>query len=95
MSVRRLRRLAHKLLSEDGKREGRLSGLSLSDLHERINTWVTSATAKQIGQLPEILTKLGADGAGERLQNKLQRISSHLTELCALGNEVDGDFMLG
>lgn len=79
----------HKLPSEDGKRQGGVSVLSLSDLHARINTWVASATADQIRQLPAILTKTGANGAGERLQNKLTRVDSNIKELCDLGNEVD------
>ncbi|XP_076610949.1 tumor necrosis factor receptor superfamily member 6B [Chaetodon auriga] len=93
--IRRLRRIVHKLPSEDCKRQGKKSGLSLSDLHKRINAWVSSATATQIRQLPAILTKTGADGAGERLQNKLQRIDSRLPELCAFGNEVDVVLRLG
>lgn len=88
--IRRLRRIVHKLPSENGKRRGKTSGLTFSDFHKRINAWVSSATATQIRQLPAILTKAGADGAGERLQNKLQRINSGLNDLCGSGNEVDG-----
>lgn len=95
VSLRRLRRVVHRLPSEDGKREGRTSGLNLSELHERINTWVTSATAEQIRQLPEILAKTGADNTSERLKKKLQRIESRLQDVCAFGNEVDVDFVLG
>ncbi|XP_070777875.1 tumor necrosis factor receptor superfamily member 6B [Enoplosus armatus] len=89
MPLRRLRQIVHKLPSEGGRRQGGTSGLNVSDLRARINTWVASAPAQQIRQLPAALTKTGASGAGERLQNKLQRIDSHLNELCPLGNEVD------
>ncbi|XP_028452962.1 tumor necrosis factor receptor superfamily member 6B isoform X2 [Perca flavescens] len=89
MTLRRLRQVVHKLPSEDGKRQPGASGLDLSELHARINTWVASASANQIRQLPEILAKSGANSAGERLKSKLQRIDSNLRQLCALGNEVD------
>ncbi|XP_075938513.1 tumor necrosis factor receptor superfamily member 11B-like [Anarhichas minor] len=92
INIRRLRRILHKLPSEDGKKQG-ASGLALSDIHVRINKWVASATASQIRQLPSIVTKTGADRAGERLQNKLQRIDSTLKELCDLRNEVDVNVM--
>ncbi|XP_039675752.1 tumor necrosis factor receptor superfamily member 6B-like isoform X2 [Perca fluviatilis] len=89
MTLRRLRQVVHKLPSEDGKKQAGASGLNLSELHARINTWVASASANQIRQLPEILAKTGANGASERLKSKLQRIDSNLKQLCALGNEVD------
>ena len=95
MTIRRLRRIVQKLPSEDGKRQGGVSGLSLSDLHAQLNSWVASATASQIRQLPAILTKTGANGAGERLQNKLLRIDSSMKALCDLGNEVDVIVMSG
>lgn len=95
MTIRRLRRIVHKLPSEDSKRQGAALGLNLSDLHARINSWIDSATANQIRQLPEILTKTGANSAGERLLNKLQRIDLNLKELCDLGNEVDVIVMSG
>ncbi|XP_037651124.1 tumor necrosis factor receptor superfamily member 6B-like [Sebastes umbrosus] len=95
MTVRRLRQITHKLPSEDGRKQS-ASGLSLSDLLARINTWVTSATANQIRQLPAILIKTGANSAGERLLNKLQRIDLNLNGLCdSLGNEVDVIVMSG
>ncbi|XP_054461579.1 tumor necrosis factor receptor superfamily member 6B-like isoform X2 [Anoplopoma fimbria] len=66
-------------------------------LHQKINIKrlrrilhkLPTENASQIRQLPSILTKLGADSAGERLQNKLHRIDSNLKELCNLRNEVD------
>ncbi|XP_032366329.1 tumor necrosis factor receptor superfamily member 6B, partial [Etheostoma spectabile] len=89
MNARRLRQVVHNLPSEDGKRQGGASGLNQSELHARINSWVASASANQIRQLPGILTQTGATGVAERLHNKLQRIESNLKQLCALGNEVD------
>lgn len=89
MNVKRLRRIVHKLPSEDGKRQEGTSGLHFSGLHARISTWVASATAKQIRELPAVVTKAGASVAGERLQNKLHRIDAELKEQCDLGNEVE------
>ncbi|XP_029299267.1 tumor necrosis factor receptor superfamily member 6B-like isoform X2 [Cottoperca gobio] len=90
MCIRRLRQIVHKLRSEDGKKQ-RSSGLNLSALHVQINTWVASATANQIRQLPAILTKTGANSAGERLLNKLKKIDSNLSQISldALGTKVD------
>ncbi|XP_044026823.1 tumor necrosis factor receptor superfamily member 6B-like [Siniperca chuatsi] len=87
MPITRLRRVVQRLPSEGDRKQKETSGLNLSDLHVRINTWVASATAKQIRQLPKILPR--ANSAGERLQRKLQRIDSHLNELCFGGNEVN------
>nr|XP_020478266.1 tumor necrosis factor receptor superfamily member 6B-like [Monopterus albus] len=88
-NIRMLRRIVRKLPSTDGKRHEGISGLSLSALHVNINTWVASATAKQIRQVPHVLTNLGADIGGNRLHSKLQRIDSNLNTLCGMGNEVD------
>ncbi|XP_023131098.2 tumor necrosis factor receptor superfamily member 6B-like [Amphiprion ocellaris] len=88
MNIKRLRRIVHRLPLEDGKKQAGTSEFSLSQLHDRINTWAASATPKQIRELPGILDKTGASSAGERLQNKLQRIDTNLKEQCALGNEV-------
>ncbi|KAA8577436.1 hypothetical protein FQN60_004523, partial [Etheostoma spectabile] len=60
MNARRLRQVVHNLPSEDGKRQGGASGLNQSELHARINSWVASASANQIRQLPGILTQTGA-----------------------------------
>ncbi|KAI3358229.1 hypothetical protein L3Q82_003231 [Scortum barcoo] len=81
MSIRRLRRIVNHLNRADGHFRH-----NLSDLHVQINSWVASATPEQIRQLPDILMKAGANGAAERLQNKLQRIDSNLQ---TLGNEVE------
>ncbi|KAI3358235.1 hypothetical protein L3Q82_003230 [Scortum barcoo] len=78
---RRLRRIVNHLNRADGHVRH-----NLSDLHVQINSWVASATPEQIRQLPDILMKAGANGAAERLQNKLQRIDSNLQ---TLGNEVE------
>ncbi|KAM3597057.1 uncharacterized protein V6R79_025497 [Siganus canaliculatus] len=87
--VRRLRRIVHKLPSADGKSQGGTSGLDLASLQRRVETWVGSATVEQLRQLPLVLSKVGASGAGDRLQSKLRRIDSSLKELCDLGNEVE------
>ncbi|XP_035537643.1 tumor necrosis factor receptor superfamily member 6B-like [Morone saxatilis] len=91
--IRRLRRIVQKLPSKDGSRHAGTSGLSTSALNEQLNAWVASATAKQIRQLPDILTKAGANSAGDRLHNKLQRIDSNVAELCASRNDVHVVFM--
>ncbi|CAJ1082840.1 tumor necrosis factor receptor superfamily member 6B-like [Xyrichtys novacula] len=89
MAIRRLRQILRRLLSEENKRHEGISGLYLPELLERINTWVSSATAAHIRQLPAILTKTGANNAAERLQNKLQRIDSNVALLCGLNNVMD------
>ncbi|XP_073319343.1 tumor necrosis factor receptor superfamily member 6B-like isoform X2 [Pagrus major] len=92
MHSRRLRHILNKLPSENSRRLGATSGLSGSDLLERINTWASSATAAQIRQLPAVLKKAGATGSSEKLQNKLRRIDDHLTERC-LSNVVEEVFL--
>lgn len=88
ISIRRLRQIVQKLPSEGRRSHGATWQLTYSEVQERLNTWITSATAGQIRQLPALLTIKGATGAGEKLRSKLQRIDSHLIELCA-GNEVE------
>ncbi|XP_056265795.1 tumor necrosis factor receptor superfamily member 6B-like [Pseudoliparis swirei] len=85
--AKRLRRILHKLPPSGTKRGA--SGLDPSDLRGRIDTWAATATAAQIREVPAVLTRTGADGAGERLRNKLQRIDSNLKELCGPSNEVE------
>ncbi|XP_036948186.1 tumor necrosis factor receptor superfamily member 6B-like isoform X2 [Acanthopagrus latus] len=89
---RRLRQILNRLPSEDGRRVGASAGLSASDLQERINSWVSAATASQMRQLPAMLKRAGAAGAADKLQSKLQRLDNHLTERC-LGNEVEAVLM--
>lgn len=89
MPIRRLRQIVHRLLYNGRKRNGGISRRNLSELHQEIDTWVTSATARQIRQLPAVMKKAGATGAAEKLENKLRRIDSQLAELCALSNETD------
>ena len=90
MSVRRLRRLVHHLPAEDGKTQGVTAGLDVPELDARLRTWIASAAAKQIRQLPDVLKRIGADGARERLQSKLQRVDAAVQQLCgAQGNEVE------
>nr|XP_020505150.1 tumor necrosis factor receptor superfamily member 6B-like isoform X1 [Labrus bergylta] len=89
MMVRRLRHILRKLPFEDGRKHEGVSGMYTSELHQRINAWVATATAQHIRQLPAILTKTGAISAGERLQHKLHRIDSHVAELCGLNGGAD------
>ncbi|KAM9385497.1 tumor necrosis factor receptor superfamily member 6B-like [Pholidichthys leucotaenia] len=84
INLKRLRRLVHRLTKE------RTSELSVPQLNVHLKAWTSSATAKQIQELPEILMKIGASGSGEKIKTKLDRISDHLKENCELGNEVDG-----
>ncbi|KAG7215521.1 hypothetical protein INR49_014688 [Caranx melampygus] len=86
INIKRLRRIAHNLPTEDGRRHGGTSTLSLSEVTVLINTWVSTATLDQIRQLPAVLMKVGANNTGERLQNKLHRLDSSLTELCGSGH---------
>lgn len=88
INIKRLRRIVHKLPSQDGKRQGRNTELNSSELHQRLNAWIASATAEEIRKLPSVLTNAGASGAGERLDQKLQRVDSQLKTECR-GNEVE------
>lgn len=87
MSIKRLRRVAVKLPYEGNRRPAVTTDLNRSALYEQINAWIASATAAQIRQLPEMLTKAGVN-AGERLENKLKRINTQLSERCVT-NEVE------
>lgn len=89
INIKRLRRIVHRLPSEDGRRQAGTSDLDLSELHARINEWVGSATPAQVRELPKVLTDTGATGASERLQKKLQRVDAQLKEQCVQGNEVE------
>lgn len=83
MPARRLRRLLSKLPSEGGQiSRGNMEGHSLDELHAEINTWLSSASAMQLRQLPRLLTKSGMNNAGEKIENKLQQIDSQLSKLC-------------
>ncbi|KAM4539230.1 tumor necrosis factor receptor superfamily member 6B [Odontesthes bonariensis] len=90
MNIKRLRRIVHKLPSEDGKKKGRTSELNFSELHAQISAWAASATAKHIRQFPDMLIKSAANGSGERLQTKLNHIDAHLIEQCGLGSVAEG-----
>ncbi|KAK5854602.1 hypothetical protein PBY51_004782 [Eleginops maclovinus] len=85
--TRRLRRIAHKLPTKDGKKQV-VSGLDPSELHSRINSWVASATASQIRQLPDILKKTGVN-CDDRLVSKLQKIDSNLQQISCAMDGVD------
>lgn len=65
-----------KLLSEEGKKHD-VSTLNVSDLHARLNTWVASATAKQIRELT-LVGNRRTERARTRLLKKLQHIDAHL-----------------
>lgn len=95
MRTRRLCRIVHRLPHNGRKRNGGTSQLKLSELHQKIDTWVTSATAGQIRQLPAVMKKAGATKAANNLENKLRRMDSQLAELCALRNEVDVAYTSG
>ncbi|XP_076013376.1 tumor necrosis factor receptor superfamily member 6B-like [Genypterus blacodes] len=83
MPCKRLRRLLPKLPSGVGKRSrGNMEGQSQAELQAELNTWLSSASAPQLRQLPGLLTKIRADYAGERVENKLQQIDSQLSKLC-------------
>lgn len=74
---------------QDQEKPVAVSALSLPALHQHIAAWIGSATPSQIRQLPEILRNSSADGASEKLLQKLSRIESNLKELCGLTNEVE------
>uniref|UniRef100_A0A3Q2QMU8 Tumor necrosis factor receptor superfamily member 11B n=1 Tax=Fundulus heteroclitus TaxID=8078 RepID=A0A3Q2QMU8_FUNHE len=82
MDVKRLRRIVHRLPSAGGKTPGETLELNFSELHARICNWVSSATAAQIQQLPDIVNKVGATSVGEKLQSKLHQVEKHLRESC-------------
>ncbi|XP_030268875.1 tumor necrosis factor receptor superfamily member 6B isoform X2 [Sparus aurata] len=90
MHCRRLRQILNRLLSDDGRRV--TAGLSASNLQERINTWVSTATASKLRELPAVLNRAGASGAADKLQSKLRRLDAHLSERCP-GNEVEAVLM--
>ncbi|XP_029023706.1 tumor necrosis factor receptor superfamily member 6B-like isoform X2 [Betta splendens] len=86
INSRRLRRILHRL---PGARPSDASGPHLS-LWERLGAWAASASAPQIRLLPEVLSKAGADAAGERLLHKLQRMDAGL-QRCSARNEVEAE----
>ncbi|KAF7210744.1 tumor necrosis factor receptor superfamily member 11B [Nothobranchius furzeri] len=78
MKMKRLRRIVHKLQTEDGSKQRGTLELNLPQLHLHIRNWVSSATVAQIRQLPVLLIKLGARSAGEKLQRKQNQIDTRL-----------------
>ncbi|XP_017289342.1 tumor necrosis factor receptor superfamily member 6B [Kryptolebias marmoratus] len=86
IKIKRLRRIVHKLPSDEKIRERPLK-LSFSELHSRISRWVFSATSSQIQQLPAVLIKVSVRSAAEKLQKKLNQINTHLTKRCHSGGE--------
>ncbi|KAM6899622.1 tumor necrosis factor receptor superfamily member 6B-like [Xenentodon cancila] len=87
MSLKRLRRIVHMLPTKNGKKQVGTSQLHFSELYAHINTWLSTATAAEIHQLPAILDKTGANIASERLKHKLNSIVKYLTEMHGLGRE--------
>uniref|UniRef100_A0A3Q2T8Y7 Tumor necrosis factor receptor superfamily member 11B n=1 Tax=Fundulus heteroclitus TaxID=8078 RepID=A0A3Q2T8Y7_FUNHE len=85
IKIKRLRRIVHKLLPDDVRKQEGTSELSFSELHSRISSWVSSATPMQIRQLPAILIKMRASHAGEKLQNILNAIDKNLSKECHNG----------
>ncbi|XP_062291962.1 tumor necrosis factor receptor superfamily member 6B-like isoform X1 [Scomber scombrus] len=83
MNSRRLRQLVHKLTN--GKTP--THHLGGSDCLAEINTWLASATVKELRDLPAVLVAITADNAGVKLQNKLHRIDSHLKGMYAENEE--------
>ncbi|KAM4550155.1 tumor necrosis factor receptor superfamily member 6B-like [Fundulus diaphanus] len=92
MNIKRLRRIVHRLPSAGGKTPGDLLELNFSELHASISNWVSSATAAQIQQLPDIVNKVGATSVGEKLQSKLHQVETHLKESCR--SEIEGNEVL-
>ncbi|XP_061597586.1 tumor necrosis factor receptor superfamily member 6B-like [Cololabis saira] len=85
MNHKRLRRIVHMLLSQNGKKQPGTSQDHFSALYGKINTWLSTATAEEIGQLPDILDKTGAYIASDRLKQKLTSINKDLMEKRGLG----------
>ncbi|KAF7652202.1 hypothetical protein LDENG_00099690, partial [Lucifuga dentata] len=82
MAMKRLRRLAHKLLSEGGSKAN-TSGLHRTDLYAQINAWLSSAGPENIRKLLDTLKEIGANDAPKKLERKLQHINSQLSKPCA------------
>ncbi|KAI4818008.1 hypothetical protein KUCAC02_011376 [Chaenocephalus aceratus] len=85
---RRLHRFAHRLPTKDSKKQA-VSGLTTSELHSLINTWVASATASQIRQLPAILKNAGVN-SDDRLLSKLERLDSNLKQIPQCAIDIQG-----
>ncbi|MED6293024.1 hypothetical protein CHARACLAT_006575, partial [Characodon lateralis] len=93
MNIKRLRRIVHKLSSQESKKPREALELNFSELHAHISNWVPSATATQIQQFPDIVIKVGATSVGEKLQSKLNQIQSHVAEHCntdIMSNDITG-----
>ncbi|XP_071765051.2 tumor necrosis factor receptor superfamily member 6B [Centroberyx gerrardi] len=85
MIIKRLRRLANKLPLKNGEKPNEnIARLHRGELNALIDAWVGAAAAEQLRQLPGKLRKIGAGSAADKLENKLQRIDSELTEPCAV-----------
>lgn len=89
MALRKLRSILRHMLRADGKKHDHVLDLELSELQTQINSWVASASAEQIRQLPSVFARARAHSAAERLKGKLSRMDAQVSEVCGLNNRVE------
>ncbi|XP_053719263.1 tumor necrosis factor receptor superfamily member 6B-like [Synchiropus splendidus] len=77
---RLLRRIFHKM--KNGQTENGSANLSRSRLQDKLNAWLSTATATQLEQLRAILLDAGTRTTGERLRTKLQNVERNLKSVC-------------
>ncbi|XP_072304431.1 tumor necrosis factor receptor superfamily member 6B [Eucyclogobius newberryi] len=84
LSLRRLRHVLSKLPSGGGRTVQRhsLSGLNQDQLQTRLDLWIRDSRPDHLRTLPQILTETGAFHTAERLQDKLGRVKSTLSQIC-------------
>ncbi|RVE67059.1 hypothetical protein OJAV_G00113560 [Oryzias javanicus] len=87
MTIKKKRRLVHKLLSESGEKDSGTSQMNFSQLQRKIEEWIPSSTSNQVQKLLEIMSKVGAESNAEKLKSKLNRINRFLTEDCTVKTE--------
>ncbi|NP_001336125.1 osteoprotegerin a precursor [Oryzias latipes] len=80
MSIKRMRRLVHKLLSEKGEKHSGTSQMSSPQLQAKVEEWVLSSTSSQVHKLIEMLREVGAVHNAEKLSSKLSRIDAFMTD---------------
>ncbi|RVE67042.1 hypothetical protein OJAV_G00113550 [Oryzias javanicus] len=76
MTIKKKRRLVHKLLSESGEKDSGTSQMNFSQLQRTIEEWIPSSTPNQVHKLIEIMSKVGAESNAEKLKSKLNRIKN-------------------
>ncbi|CAB1320941.1 unnamed protein product [Coregonus sp. 'balchen'] len=83
MGINRMRRLVMRLPQEGGKKmlRGTVMKLSKRGLNDFMNSWDQGAGKDQVRKLPEMLRKIGARNAGDKLQRKLEYIDQQ-SKLC-------------